>query len=653
MLPKYVLYYGKDQPPPEQIPLRAGPFRMIYENGDLRYIDQGGQEVVRRIYVAVRDRNWGTVLPRFSNVHMQIEADSFAISYDADNQQNEIDFHWHGQITGAADGAITFSMDGEARSTFWRNRIGICALHPASDERCVLIHADGSTEDSQFPALIAPTLPFRNITQMTYGVLTRQTYGELTLRFEDEIFETEDQRNWTDASYKTFGTPLSLPYPVEVVQGTRIAQSVTITFEGQPDLYQSREEIPATSRVSLQGFPIIRLPRIGLGAASHGQPLSAREIERLKTLHLSHLRVDLKLSEPNWQRTLRQNALEAAQIGVPLELALFLSDAAQAELAALRAELDTLKVDVCTWLIFHVAETVTAAHWIESARAALQSYAPDAKFGGGTNVYFNELNNNRPDVTPLELVNYSINPQVHAFDNASLVETIGALWETIFTARSFCADRLIAISPVTLKPRFNPAATSAEGPTPQGELPPQVDVRQMSLFGAVWTLGVLSKLAHSRVHSITLYETTGWRGVMETESGSPLPDQFRSIAGGVFPMYHVLADIGEFSEFTFVENPYQTRATYTTILLTADERSRFIVANLTAEIQLFKLESALEHSTLVMLDETNVEFAMRNPEAFRAQAGVPFSGDRLELKPYAIARIDYVATDQNHTGDTK
>ena len=42
----------------------------------------------------------------------------------------------------------------------------------------------------------------------------------------------EDQRNWTDASFKTYGTPLELPFPVEVVSGTKIVQTVTLTLDG-------------------------------------------------------------------------------------------------------------------------------------------------------------------------------------------------------------------------------------------------------------------------------------------------------------------------------------------------------------------------------------------------------------------------------------
>ena len=33
-LPKQVLYYGKDEPLPEQRHLRAGPLALVYEAGD-------------------------------------------------------------------------------------------------------------------------------------------------------------------------------------------------------------------------------------------------------------------------------------------------------------------------------------------------------------------------------------------------------------------------------------------------------------------------------------------------------------------------------------------------------------------------------------------------------------------------------------------
>ena len=43
---------------------------------------------------------------------------------------------------------------------------------------------------------------------------------------EVHLFEMEDQRNWTDASYKTYGTPLALPFPAEINVGHKINKAV-------------------------------------------------------------------------------------------------------------------------------------------------------------------------------------------------------------------------------------------------------------------------------------------------------------------------------------------------------------------------------------------------------------------------------------------
>ena len=59
-LPKNILYYGTEAELPEQVELRAGPLSVVFEDGGLRYIRYGDREVVRRIYVAVRDPSSST-----------------------------------------------------------------------------------------------------------------------------------------------------------------------------------------------------------------------------------------------------------------------------------------------------------------------------------------------------------------------------------------------------------------------------------------------------------------------------------------------------------------------------------------------------------------------------------------------------------------
>src|SRR5207253_728339 len=101
------------------------------------------------------------------------------------------------------------------------------------------------------------------------------------------------------------------------------------------------------------------------------------------------------------------------------------------------------------------------------------------------------------------------NPQVHATDVTSLIETFdGQAW-TVLSARELMKDRELAVGPVTIRPRFNPDLVGPERPTDPGELPYQVDPRQMSLFGACWTAASIKALSEAGVDSLTYYETTG------------------------------------------------------------------------------------------------------------------------------------------------
>ncbi|MBA3948068.1 MAG: hypothetical protein H0X37_26405 [Herpetosiphonaceae bacterium] len=437
-------------PKSEQIPLRAGPLSLVYEAGDLRYIRLGDREILRRVYVAVRDQNWDTVPATLANEQLTIAADSFQISYDAQHAVGGIDFFWRGTISGNAQGTIVFAMDGAARSTFLRNRIGFCVLHPIHEcagQPCRVEQADGRSVAGTFPLYVAPHQPFRSMRSISHEVMPG-TYAKV--RFAGDVFEMEDQRNWTDASYKTYCTPLELPFPIEVRAGTTIAQAVTLTLHGAP-LAVGTE--PEPLRITRTGDRARRLPRLGLGLAGHDQPLSAVEAARLRGLQLAHLRTDLHLARPEYPEMLQQGTTAARVLGTELEIALFLSDAAKTELDRLALQLEQIQPPVCTWLVFHENEKATSARWVELARAYLHGYAPASKVGGGTNAYFAELNRARASVEAAELVSYSINPQVHAFDNGSLVEALAAQAATVVSARQFCGERPIAVSPITLKPR--------------------------------------------------------------------------------------------------------------------------------------------------------------------------------------------------------
>ena len=86
-------------------------------------------------------------------------------------------------------------------------------------------HTDGSVETVTMPELICPDQPAFAIRALLHEPV--DGLG-LTCRLEGDTFEMEDQRNWTDASFKTYVRPVALPRPFTISGRERVAQSVTI-----------------------------------------------------------------------------------------------------------------------------------------------------------------------------------------------------------------------------------------------------------------------------------------------------------------------------------------------------------------------------------------------------------------------------------------
>jgi hypothetical protein len=411
-------------------------------------------------------------------------------------------------------------MDGVARSTFRRNRIGLCVLHsmkecagqPVSVEK-----TDGTVLNGAFPRRVSPHQPFLGIAAMRHEV----TPGvEAEVRYEGEVFEMEDQRNWSDASFKTYSTPLSLPLPVEVREGERIRQVVTLSVRGaEGELSPAAEGwlSEAPLRVTLDRGLSWAMPRLGLGLGS--VPVSAESLSALPELAPAHLRVDVRPSEPGWREALSAAAEAARAGGASLEVAAFVSAEGGADEVGELAEAVQAapKAPVEAWLVFDVARGVSDPDLTARARQALlPRSSPNSApvlLGGGTDVYFTELNRDREAAEGLDLVSLAINPQVHAFDDATLVENTTTLGWIAQTLREFAPDASLALSPVTLRTR------------------PEADPRQRTCFAAGWTLGFVAAAAEAGFARLTLFELEGPAGVME--------------AGRSFPVGRVLADLGE------------------------------------------------------------------------------------------------------------
>jgi len=648
-LPTNVLLFGAECAPAPEVLLRAGPLHLIFREGVFRYIKLENREVIRAVYFAVRDENWRTIPGILSNLEISTATDSFNITYNCMHQEKDIDFRWKADIRGEADGSIVWRMEGFAFTSFLKNRIGFCVLHPIDEsigEPCQITHTNGAREQNRFPVTVAPHQPFRDIAAMSFRI---DSNLDAELSFAGDVFETEDQRNWTDASFKTYSTPLSLPYPVRIEEGTRITQSVRLALRG---CTLAAIDPPATDgEVTVTLHPDVRTPLPGMGFKWPRSSQSLSEIgeKRLDALRANHVSVDLHQGDAASEAEFWEAAGVAGRLGLPIEVRLC-ADFEPFQLKGVLNELASRKTALSSWLV-DVQLQLSAR--IDDLRA-LEAIAPVAV---GAGAHYAELNRNRPSIFPDGGVWFSLNPQVHATDDTTLVENLAAQSSVLASIRAWAGSVPITVSPVTLRTRaaasFTHEPLSIEG----YDLPEDVDHRQCSLLGAGWTLGSIRHLAEGGIVSVTWFEVAGCRGIMEGLTNSLLPSSFGSIRDAVFPMYHVFADVAAFKGAEVIRTESSDPMSVECLALAKPSGLRLLIANLGAtqvSVQL-RLEGLATHADLRVMDEDNVARFMSHPESRRQERAdqliVQDGALRFQLKPYAIATVDASHSPLNPPGD--
>jgi hypothetical protein len=201
--------------------LQSGRLSAEVRDGALGAVTCGGVEVLRALTYPVRNPDWGT--------HLTVtEAEEIGpATYVRRFAETGGAFSGVFRVTVTGD-----EVDAEVTFTFLRpsrvNRAGFTLLHPirgVGGSALTILHPDGRRTETAFPALVSPGQPARDIAGMRHlvgGV-------RVAIAMEGDVFEMEDQRNWSDASFKSYCRPLSLPFPYDVAAGETIRQRVVLT----------------------------------------------------------------------------------------------------------------------------------------------------------------------------------------------------------------------------------------------------------------------------------------------------------------------------------------------------------------------------------------------------------------------------------------
>jgi D-apionolactonase len=471
----------------------VGPLGFLYEPGKIRYIRSGNSEVLRMIYFALRDHKWDTIPYTIENLTITGHDTHFDISFLALYNSPGISYQAAINISGSAN-TIEFSFSGTAGSDFLSNRIGICIHHPVDGFTGLpveILTSRGDTVSATVPETISPQQPFVDLRQLHW---TTNEGVSATVKFEGEIFETEDQRNWTDASFKTYCTPLERPFPVATKKGTTINQRVILTLhDGVAQQTQKR-----ANTLRKKSFP-----PIGYGRGVGQSRLNREEITRFKKIPFDVYRVALKLNDNRWQQIFDDAVFEAGAIGCKIQLAVFFDTFSEGEIRQIVESVMPARELIQSLLILSVHKRTAPADVWPGIYAGLKNALPGIAIGYGTDNYFADLNRNRPGTSSTDFLSFGFHPQVHASDNRSILENLGSQADTLRTIRSFAGDMPVHISPVTFSPEYNP-----DDP----DTPLAADPRQYSAFTSWWMLKMLANVADAK--SIVFFQLLGDRGLM-------------------------------------------------------------------------------------------------------------------------------------------
>jgi hypothetical protein len=644
---KSIALCGTEQPDVVGRVLKAGPMQVEFDNGQLRYLRVHGTEVLRAIGFLVRDENWGTYIPKISALDIDERKGGFSISFHAVCSRRGQEIAYDAAIEGRADGSLEFSATATPKTDFLTARTGFVVLHPlkgVAGQPATAEHVDGKVVDSEFPPLINPVQPFLNLRSLTHEVVAGL---KATVRMEGDTFETEDHRNWTDASFKTYVRPLARPWPYTLEAGRPVTQSIKVSLSGKVKAGGSAK---AANVIDVKlGKPLReKLLPIGLGVPAEEADHAIDNLDLIKLAKPRILQLHYDPRDKHGLKLFYAYRVLAEQTGADavLEIVVASIDQYQKELNDVAKLVEESGLKLSGVAVCPVGDLKSVlpdgdrppAPPLEDLYEAARKAFPGIKLGGGMFSFFTELNRKRPPAEMLDFVMNTTCPIVHAADDRSVMETLEALPYQVKTARAYLGKTPHRIGPSAIGCRDNPhGATFTPNPDNERICLVKADPRSRALFGAAWLLGYIATFARTGIESMTVGAPTGPLGVIYRRTNNTQP-YFDSLPGrAVFPAYHVVAGLMNSSGQNLVESTSSNDEKVRCFAHSGNSGTTLWIANLTAQNQNVRITGGRGAMYGTVLDESSFEMATTRPIEFQKSWKV-MSG-KLILKPYAVAII--------------
>lgn len=471
--------------------IAAGPFSAEIEGERIHTIRWFGLEVLRAVSAPARDQNWGTL--QEVDTDRTLSEQNGIVSFRRNYRLR--DSNCEGSLIASFDpaGSLTINWSLSANEQISVNRAGLCVLHPLTGVEGTplrITRPDGEHVQMEFPDAIAAAQPAKNI-----AALHQDINGvSVEIEFEGEVFEMEDQRNWSDASYKTYCRPLSSPAPFTIAQDDSLHQRITIRLKGRP----------VGGSGSGSRSSCVRMPEILLAVEPGWQGSVPAGCTRLG-----------RFGRADWSED------ELRQLG----------DAPFDAEFVIPADEDPQQF-LDRWAQRMKGTGLQPQHVIALPEAYLKSYQPDgnwptgptpadcmaaarsvfpaARIGAGMLTNFTEFNRCPPAEGEGDYITHGNSAIVHAADDVSVLQTLEGLSAIFRSARAIGGNRPYRLGLVSIAMRSNPYGAELQ-PNPGHEVRTMTDTdpRQATKFAATYAIAATALAAAAGAEAICLAAPAG------------------------------------------------------------------------------------------------------------------------------------------------
>lgn len=473
----------------------------------IRNVTYQGVQIIDLLYTAIRPWDWSTLDPDEHSEVVQIVGENCVVTITdlfASSMQGKT------VLTLQPNGKFTVDYQLTGLGKFEINRWGVCFCLHTGDWMGSKVNASGNSY-----TLLKEISPQRVIEGVTQGLFPASNDMQfiapdgrsLKVISTGKILEAEDQRNWTDNTYKIYSGSLAEPRPFTIEKD--------VTWEQQIEF-----EVAVPTGSIIDGAKIVArdipsLPRIGLQFNTESL-LPIDDLEKaLFILDIDHIRI-------NEESLTAQKIATVNKSGLTLETAL-LSSHQGADLAR-EVEHLSARVPAGSRLLIHrEGREIVQAEDLPKNNS-LNSYI------SGSDAYLVDLHRNKYNFG--DSVSYSMVPTVHSADLETTFKTLYTQRESIEFAKKFIAPQ-VSISPITFSTRGNPE-TGHLRDNRINFAQPEMALQIKNLSSAAWTLGSIFALASAGAYSGTWHELFGDYGVIFSE-GSAIKFS---------PTFHALAALG-------------------------------------------------------------------------------------------------------------